>query len=327
MILYAENFRAYATVDDLALAYDYFNKSGILFNEVNGRRIIENTGLLSMKIAPTKKLCLRMIVSMATGTVASGDAIAQLAFNPPGIDRTAWAYNGTSNARLVLSIRGGLILATRAPYKPDGTLTGTAVQIANQSVSIAPTGKDNLVEVMIDESGATQGRIVVRFGGVELVDKTYNIAQGGYPCDAGFGYFTMQTISLGSGKTRGRYGDVVLYTDDADTPWPLGNVVLDYLPAAGLPATVTTAAAEYALADLPAQTGQVLGAVARARMAVASGTQPTTPTLKLVDANGQALAQVQKELLVGAANIDARTLGVVAQASTLNGAKIRIEKG
>lgn len=227
----------------------------------------------------------------------------------------------------MLSIRGGLILATRAPYKPDGSLTGTAVTIANQSISIAPTGKDNLVEVMIDESGATQGRMVVRFGGVELIDKTYNIAQGGYPCDAGIGYFTMQNVSLGSGKTRGRYGDVVLHTDDADTPWPLGNVVLNYLAADGLPATVTTAAAEYAMADLPAQTGQVLGAVARARMAVASGTQATTPTLKIVDANGQALAQVQKELLVGATNLDARTLGVVAPASTINGAKIRIEKG
>lgn len=69
MILHAENFRAYATVDDLALAYDYFYKNGSLFSEVNGRRVIENNGLVSMKIAPTKKLCLRMIVSMATGTV------------------------------------------------------------------------------------------------------------------------------------------------------------------------------------------------------------------------------------------------------------------
>lgn len=177
--------------------------------------------------------------------------------------------------------------------------TTTGVPTPNkQALGTFPTlvaGNSHTLEIRARIISPTSGEATVRINGEEAVfafNPSRVTAMTGLEQAGGFGLAMIGSADSGSSRVI-TAADLVIYDNDASTPWPLGAVDITYLaaddpdlavgPASDLTYETISSETVYQIAD-PASGADIVGGVAYARIAAVGGSVATRAQLELVNA-------------------------------------------
>lgn len=177
--------------------------------------------------------------------------------------------------------------------------TATGAPTANkQALGVFPTlvsGNSYTIEIRARVTSATTGEATVRINGEEMTfafNPSRVSAAAGLEQTSGFGIVMLGSGSSTSASVYISVSDVVIYSNDADTPWPLGAVDITYLaaddpdlavgPANDLTYETISSEVAYQIAD-PAVGADIVGGVAYARIAAVGGSVATRAQIELVN--------------------------------------------
>lgn len=163
------------------------------------------------------------------------------------------------------------------------------------------------VEMQVKILSSTSGEAVIRINGQQMVvafNPTRVTPAAGLEQTGGFGLVMLGSRLQNSATQSFWVSDVVIYDNDAATPWPLGPIDITYLaaddpdlavgPASDLTYETVSGEVVYQIAD-PAVGADIVGGVAYARVAAVGGSVATRAQLELV--NGASVVTVANEVI------------------------------
>lgn len=225
-VIVAEGWKTYADKSEVVAGWTLHANlpTNAGFAEVSGRRTLDlYGGKVARAFAPRRRVCVHFVADLTAGTLAS--TLWSVGFNPLNI--ASAAYTTGNNDRFLVQATNTQIRVVRQAFNPDGSLVSSSQTVATVNHTMA-AGASYRVEVMADVSGET-GAVEVMLNGVAVITAEFSRAIGAYACDADFGIVSLYAAS--SSGARGRVSNLVLYSDDSPTAWPVGPLNLSYLPA------------------------------------------------------------------------------------------------
>ncbi|PTX47002.1 hypothetical protein IQ03_03501 [Gemmobacter caeni] len=228
-VILQEGWKTYADRTEVGFGWPLRATSvaSSVFTDISGRRTYDMYGAKVAKtIAPTRRVCAHFVLDLTAGTIGSTTTLFQLGLNPANI--AASAYETTAGDRFIVEGRGTTIRVVRNAFGADGSVQSGSQTVATATHTMS-AGASYRIEVLADVTAET-GTAEVLINGVSVLSAEFSRTIGTYPCDAPFGIASL--YAQGVTGARGRLSNLVLYTDDATTTWPVGPLNISYLPAA-----------------------------------------------------------------------------------------------
>lgn len=227
-VILQEGWKTYADRTEIGFGWPLraTSASNSVFADISGRRTYDMYGAKVAKtIAPTRRLCAHFVLDLTAGTIGSTTTLFQLGLNPANI--AASAYESTAGDRFIVEGRGTTIRVVRNAFGADGSVQSGSQTVATATHTMA-AGTSYRIEVLADVTAET-GTVEVLINGVSVLSSEFARTIGAYPCDAPFGIVSL--YAQGVTGVRGRLSNLVVYTDDETTTWPVGPLNITYLPA------------------------------------------------------------------------------------------------
>lgn len=227
-VILQEGWKTYADRTEVGFGWPLRATSvaSSVFTDISGRRTYDMYGAKVAKtIAPTSRLCAHFVLDLTAGTIGSTTTLFQLGLNPANV--AASAYETTAGDRFIIEGRGTTIRVVRSAFGADGSVQSGTQTVATATHTMS-AGASYRIKVLADVAAET-GVVEVLINGVSVLSAEFSRTIGTYPCDAPFGIASM--YAQGVTGARGRLSNLVLYTDDAVTTWPVGPLNISYLPA------------------------------------------------------------------------------------------------
>lgn len=224
----AEGWKTYADRTEIQFGYPLHAavNANTAFAEVSGRRTCDLAGgRVARSVTPYRRVCASFVVDLTAGTIGTTTTLFSFGLNPANIASTAYTSNG--NERFQVEAYGSNIRVYRRGFNPDGTTASTVQTVATVAHGMT-AGMSYRIEILADVTSET-GSVEVLINGVSVVSSEFSRTVGAYACDADFGIVSLYCQN--STGCRGRVSNVVVYTDDAVTAWPVGPLNIGYLPA------------------------------------------------------------------------------------------------
>ena len=227
-VLMAEGWKTYADRTEIQFGYPLHASVGsnTAFADVSGRRTCDLAGgRVSRGVTASRRVGAVFIVDLTAGSIGTNMTLFSFGLNPVNIVSSAYTFN--SNERFQVEAFGPNIRVYRRAFNPDGTTASTVQTVATVAHGMT-AGTSYRIEILADVTSET-GRVEVLINGVSVVASDFSRTIGTYACDASFGIVTLYCQN--SSGCRGRLSNVVVYSDDAVTSWPVGPLNIGYLPA------------------------------------------------------------------------------------------------
>lgn len=319
-VIFADDFRSYPDgAADLPFGYDAnVSAASAVLVASGGRTVIDLLGgTIARSISPSRNdVSLYLIADMSSGSTSSTNLV-RLGINPPVVSG-ATSVNG---GYLYLVFNEASVTVFRRAYTAVGAFTGSHTSIAAGTPPAIASGGFWRIEVRVNESSETC-RIWVLINGVTVIDQEYARAMGANPCASGIGHIGISALNRSSSFSA-RLGDVLIYSHDAATPFPLGQLSLDGLETAVVD-EVVTGTQIFALGDLASLPGEVIATSAVVRLE-SSGVTSRNVKASLIDASDAEIASKTRLIVSGLTNPDMRPDGGVLTLSQINAMKLKIE--
>lgn len=321
--IFEDDFRSYASRDDLPWQYDIAAPTSGALIETNGtRKMVRLLGTyIARSIAPMMRdVSIHALIMMTAETSNTTTQLFRIGVNPPGAPLAA-QVSGAVSGYLFVDFTRTLMRVQRVAYLPDGTMTGSRQTMA--SVTLPTTinpGAACRVEIRVNETNATCHMTVI-LNGVVLADFDYAREMNGQACNLGIGSFTIFAASTGSSSPKALVGDIVIYKSDTDTPFPLGNIQLIGLDA-GVTGEVITDNKEFDLPDIASISGTIAGVSLYGRMESVGITSRTGRVSAIVD--GGEVAAGGRQIVSGILTPDVRVNAGKLTLAQINAMKIGI---
>lgn len=227
-VILQEGWKTYADRTEVSFGWPLraTSVSSSVFTDISGRRTYDMYGAKVAKvIAPTRRVCAHFVLDLTAGTIGSTTTLFQLGLNPANI--AASAYETTAGDRFIVEGRGTSIRVVRNAFGADGSVQ-TGLQTVATATHTMAAGASYRIEILADVTSET-GIVEVLINGVSALSAEFARTIGTYPCDAPFGIVSL--YAQGTTGARGRLSNLVLYTDDETTTWPVGPLNISYMPA------------------------------------------------------------------------------------------------
>lgn len=196
------------------------------FATVSGRRVCDlYGGRVARAFTPRRRVCAHFLCDLTSGTISGSTTLFSFGLNPANVFTAAYTTN--SNERFEVRAFGSSLQIYRRAFNADGSVASGTQTIANVAHNMV-AGSSYIVEIMVDVTSET-GTVEVIINGTIRVSESFTRTIGTIPCNADFGIMSLHNGS--SSGCRGRFSNVILYADDAETPWPQGQLNITYLPA------------------------------------------------------------------------------------------------
>lgn len=218
----------YADTSEIQFGYPVYTSIGTntAFATVSGRRVCDlYGGRVARAFTPRRKVCAHFVCDLTSGTISGSTVLFSFGLNPTNV--FSGAITSNSQERFEVRAQGTALQVYRRAFNPDGSAASGTQTIANVAHNMV-AGASYIIEIMVDVTGET-GSVEVIINGVQRVSEPFTRTIGIYACDAAFGIMTMYNGSASG--VRGRFSNVVMYGDDAETPWPQGQLNISYMPA------------------------------------------------------------------------------------------------